>query len=183
MADFRSRWEGYFKALDGNSNGFLEPSDALICAENLAKGLKFTAAGAEALKQAQIRTYSEWVKAADKNKDGKVSLPEFLEYAEKHFAGKKYEEIPSFFRDDLEGQAQHFDANGDGIITLDEWKAMNSSYPNHAPEAEFVAAFHRFAGGDKLDLAKLKHGIYEWTSTKGPVPDLEILFPFFKRQW
>jgi hypothetical protein len=33
MADFRARWEGYFKALDANSNGFLEPQDALLCAE------------------------------------------------------------------------------------------------------------------------------------------------------
>jgi hypothetical protein len=35
MADFRTRWTGYFKALDGNSNGFLEPEDAIICAEVL----------------------------------------------------------------------------------------------------------------------------------------------------
>jgi len=173
----------YFKALDANGNGFLEPEDAVIVAKEISERLGLDEKNSKELKQAQLNVYSALVLAADKNKDGKVSPEEFVQLVEHDFAGKKYEEIPAWFRDNLEAAAKNFDKDGDGVLSLSEWTDMNNSYPKHAPQDVFDAAFKRVAKGDGLTLAGFKHAVWEWCTSVVPVPDLEVLFPFFQRQW
>jgi len=181
--DFTTRWREYFKALDANNNGFLEPADAIIVAKEISKRLGLDEKNAAELQQAQLNVYSSLVADADKNKDGKVSSAEFDAFVLKAFKGKNYEEIPAWFRNNLEAAAKNFDLDQDGIISLEEWKIMNASYPKHASDSELTAAFTRVAKGNGLDLAGFKHAVWLWCVSEEPVPDLEIIFPFFQRQW
>jgi len=173
------RWTEYFKALDANGNGFLEPEDAALVVKDLAKRLLLTEAQQTALGEVQTKIYKVLIDSADKNKDGKVSLEEFLALINKDFKGKKYEELPAWFRENLEGGAKFLDKNGDGKLSLDEWK---SAYPN-SNAAEYEAAFKRVSQGkDYLDLETYHKAIGQWASSTEAVPDLEIIFPFFKKQ-
>jgi len=181
MGDLHRRWNAYFDALDANGNGFLEPEDAALVVKELATRLKLSPEQVEALGKTQTTIYKALIASADKDNDGKVSRKEFLDLIDKQFKGKKYEEVPAWFRDNLESGAKFLDRDGDGILSLDEWLAANHTYPNHVSDADYTAAFHRAAGGNQMDLPTYHKAIHKWATSEEPVPDLETIFPFFKK--
>jgi Ca2+-binding EF-hand superfamily protein len=126
----------FFKVYDIDGSGAIEESDYMRIARNIAR-MRGLQPGSTEYKKLEAKFSFVWEymqKFGDPNRDYAVSLPEFLEYAESVLEGN-YAAI--------EGSTGSFlfeliDSDGDGQITLDEFRQFYRAYDIHDTEVDFI---------------------------------------------
>ena len=131
-----------FSVYDTDQNGYIEQQDYLQIAENFAR-LRDLRPGSEDYQKLQSKFGFVWEyiqKFGDSSRDNAVSLTEFLDYADSLLQGN-YAAV--------EGSTGSFlfeliDTDGDGEITLDEFRVFYTAYRIQGALAREIF--------DKLDL-------------------------------
>ena len=137
------KWTHLFKVYDANGNGVVEKSDFEEIFQNVATARNLTQ-GTPDYDQLHAKFMEDWEhlrKDADKNNDGKVELAEWLEHGDRRINS------PDMYQTNIDLAHQIFelfDLNGDGVITLEEYKTILGSW--HLPEDLAAEIF------PKLDL-------------------------------
>lgn len=116
----------FFQVYDINKSGFIEETDYKNIARNFAR-LRKLSHGSEGYQRLQAKFDFVWEymqKFGDPNHDNAISQTEFLEYADSLLNGNYAA---------LEGSTGSFlfeliDEDGDGIITLDEYRIFYQGY-------------------------------------------------------
>ncbi len=137
------KWTRLFQVYDANGNGVVEKSDFEAIFQNLAQMRNLTP-GTPQYEEIYAKFMEDWEhlrKDADKNNNGKVELAEWLEHGDHRINS------PDMYQTNIDLENQIFellDLNGNGIISLEEYKTIFRSW--RLPEDLAVEIF------PKLDL-------------------------------
>ena len=131
------KWTRLFQVYDANGNGTIERADLEQNFNNVAAAGNITP-GTPLYGIMHARFVENWEKmqkAADLNNDGKIELQEWLEYVDRQLAnpGDYQEMVATVGR-----MFDLFDLNGDGIVSLEEYKAFYRCWRLPEPLAEEV---------------------------------------------
>ncbi len=132
----RRKMTRFFNVYDVDGSGYIEERDYRRIAQNFSK-LRALEPGSTAHKKLESKFNFVWEymqKFGDPNRDYSVSLPEFLAYAESLLEGN-YAAI--------EGSTGSFlfeliDTDGDGSITLDEFRMFYQGYDIRDTDADHI---------------------------------------------
>ena len=121
------KWTRLFQVYDANGNGTVEQDDFEQIFQNVAKERSLTP-GTSEYEQLYAKFMEDWEhlrKDADKNNDGKVDLGEWLEHGDRRINSPDMyqinQNIANYVFDLL-------DLNGNGIISLEEYKIIYRSW-------------------------------------------------------
>lgn len=110
---------------DTDNNGYLDVYDfeslALKYTVYEGKG-RYNAELHEKNKKIMIDLWSEMADLADFNKDGQVTVEEFKQGVKNVCVGKKFDQFPQSLKHAINCKFHATDLNGDGIITLEEFR-------------------------------------------------------------
>jgi len=183
---YKQRWLGYFKVLDANNSGFIDPGDAAIVGKRLATTFGFAEGSPQyhGIVKALEGYLTNLIKDFDINKDGKVSREELIESVDKLFVGKGIEHLPGWWIANLELFFKAFDTNNNGELSLEEVTHIIKKVTPHE-SAENIAHAYKWAQNHshskgKYDANTLVAILYEWATSPAPTPEAEILMPFFR---
>ena len=121
------KWTRLFQVYDADGNGVVEKNDFEEIFQNLAKARNLTT-GTPEYEQLHGKFMEDWEylrKDADKNNDGKVQLAEWLEHGDRRINSS------DMYQTNIDLANQIFellDLNGDGVITVEEYKTIVSSW-------------------------------------------------------
>lgn len=121
------KWTRLFQVYDADGSGTVTQADFEKIFQNLAKfrNLEPTSPKYEQIQGKFIEDWEHLQKDADKDNDGKVSLQEWLEHGDRRINDT------SMYQTVVEIANQVFDLldlDGNGIITIDEYKTILASW-------------------------------------------------------
>ena len=123
----KRKWTRLFQVYDANRNGTLELADFEQHFHNIIS-LRNWKPGMPEYEAAKARVVENWEKmrqATDLNNDGKIELSEWLEYVERQLdSPSDYQEMLAFVGRIFE----ILDLNGNGVVSLDEYKTFYRSW-------------------------------------------------------
>jgi len=161
----RARFSVHFTHLDVDNNGFFEWDDIIAARRQLSGvlGLQFE----DPVVQAQLTASRAWfdalLAAFDSNKDGKISLDEWLDGYASVSKAPDFESFSPLFKDQTNGLLRWVDKNGDGQISLAEYGAYYKLYIPAATDDEIKAQYAVLGRGKAaptLDDARFVY--WEW---------------------
>ena len=168
----------YFRDL--NKDGFVERNDWIQCAQNLA-ALRSWQAGSVEYEEMMARHVAMWTtfwQPADQDKDGKVSLNEYLHLAEtQRKMGFTYEmkQVTSLFK----AVFDCVDLDGDGEITRDEYKLFFQAWGIDSTLAEAAYSQMDFNADDRLSRgAFLQYGSNFYINNEPDVAGNHLFGPY-----
>ncbi|AOY84314.1 MAG: hypothetical protein F6K63_22160 [Moorea sp. SIO1G6] len=121
------KWTRLFHVYDANGNNVVEENDFEVIFQNVAEARNLTP-GSPSYEQLHAKLIEDWEhlqKDADKNNDGKVELAEWLEHGDHRINS------PDMYQTVIDLANQIFellDLNGNGVITLEEYKTFYKSW-------------------------------------------------------
>ncbi|XP_013785991.2 sarcoplasmic calcium-binding protein 1-like [Limulus polyphemus] len=149
---------------DTDNNGYLDVCDF----ECLA--LKYTiqeGKGAydkeihEKKKQVMISLWNEIAGLADFNKDGQVSVEEFKQAVQNVCVGKAFENFPESLKYAITSKFNTTDINGDGLITVEEYRLEYVSRTAIASVTEIDECFEKLLNDDDRRLGGINLSRYQ----------------------
>jgi len=179
---YKQRWADYFDLLDGNGNGFIEPSDAEVLVKRAAAGGALSAEAQASLKTVVTKLIADLIKAYDANKDGKVSKEEWANAVEKSFAGKPIDQAPDWWKEQIVGVFKVTDTNNSGELSEDEVTVRVIKQNPSANPDEVRAAYKKVTAGGKWDVIKYQEIAWTWATSPNPEHEVVLLTPFLKKQ-
>lgn len=123
----KRKWTRLFQVYDINGNGVVGQSDFEIVFENLAKARNLEPNSSEynQLRTKFMENWEHFRRDTDTDKDGKIQLNEWLEHGDRRIQN------PSMYKTVVELAHKIFDLfdqDGDGVISIDEYKKILSSW-------------------------------------------------------
>jgi len=121
------KWTRLFQVYDADGNGTVQQNDFEIIFKNLAQ-VRNLEANSPDYNQLHAKFMEDWEhlrKDADKDNDGKVQLEEWLEHGDRRIHDQ------SMYQTVIDEANQVFevlDQDGNGFITLEEYKTLLSSW-------------------------------------------------------
>jgi Ca2+-binding EF-hand superfamily protein len=160
----KSKFANEFGALDHNGNGYITADDYEAKAQELAnlQGAQPSSPEYRALQERFKKNWNELQKAVDKDNDGRVTLDEYISFAQ-NAVGEQ-----SFFENYVIATAASMfdlaDRDKDGSISLEEYKRCSTSF--NVPQGKYEQMFADYDGnGDgrigKDELLQLVRNYYQ----------------------
>ena len=177
MTPFQKRKLGrLFDAMDVNGDGQVGRTDFVHRVNALARMRGWLATSASY--ERNLRTaLSEWQnirETADVDDDARVSREEFLHYADV-FLGDR-EAIRAYARGDVQLMFDAMDTDGDGRITIDEYRTyLETCGLNRAGAASFFAHADLDEDG-RVSRAEMTHAVEEYLVSDDPAAAGNYLF-------
>lgn len=110
---------------DIDNNGYLDKHDfeCLALRQTIVEGKgAYCKDKHERNKEIMLGLWNEIADLADFNKDGHVTVEEFKQAVQNLCVGKIFEEFPQAFKHAISCKFATADANGDGLVSLDEFR-------------------------------------------------------------
>jgi len=181
-APLRARLELTFKISDVNHNGYLEESDYVNRAKislkeaGIPEGSELYNKAVEGGKSA----FASLLAASDTNKDGKISLEEYVKARGKQaqaFIAAGEDKIPEGFKAAIFGHFKHYDKDADGVLSPAEYATYYKQYHKGASDAEAKQSFDHLAGldGGKLTPVSWLRGSIDIFTNPAETPALKAL--------
>ena len=125
-----------FKRVDLNNDGYLDQSDYENRAQQVAGNLGYSEDSPECnkLKDDYIAIWNEIKSKADQNGDGKVTLDEYLAFADSGYSQDDLLEKTSIRLSD--SLFDILDENKDGFLSPEEFKKLDKTFQNNTSKAE-----------------------------------------------
>lgn len=123
----KQKWTRLFQVYDMDGNGTVGRSDFEIIFKNIAKA-KNLESNSSQYNQLHDKFMEDWEhlrQDTDTNKDGRVSLEEWLEHGDRRISDQ------SMYQTNVDEAKQIFDlfdSDGNGVITVNEYKKILSSW-------------------------------------------------------
>jgi Ca2+-binding EF-hand superfamily protein len=144
----------YFRLVDIDKNGYIEKSDWVKIGDNLA-AIRGIAKGSDIHQAIQTQMDVIWNNLreyADKNNDFRISLEEWLTFEDEKVINCDEEWYDSYVNNIVRGLFAVLDANGDGVIGLDEYIHLMVSFRVQPSDA--VEAFHKLDSDHNGEISK-----------------------------
>ncbi|NEO99787.1 MAG: calcium-binding protein [Symploca sp. SIO2E9] len=145
------KWTRLFQVYDADGNGTVTQADFETIFQNLAQARNLEANSSE-YNQIHAKFMEDWEhlqKDADKDNDGKVQLEEWLEHGDRRINDQSmYQTVV-----DLANQVfELLDLDGNGVITINEYKTILSSW--RVPEKIAEEIFPKLDFNDDGHISK-----------------------------
>lgn len=138
LTDLQKRkWTRLFKVYDANGNGTVEKADFEQIFHNLA-GARDLSPSTPEYEQLHAKFMEDWEylrQDADKNNDGQVELEEWLEHGDRRINSPDMYQTNQDMANDV---FELLDLNGDGSISLEEYKIVYRGWRIPADLAEEI---------------------------------------------
>jgi len=122
------------------------------------------------------------IKDLDSNSDGIVTKEELLAGVEKFFIGKDYLTVPRWAQVEGERLFEVLDVNKNGELSFEEVSTFSKKSGSNASNTELRHAYDyaKNLGGGIFDKIAFRKLLFVWASSPDPVPEFDVLIPFFK---
>jgi len=110
---------------DLDNNGFLDKNDfeCLAVRNTVIEGKgEWDDAAFKKNQEVMANLWNEIAELADFNKDGEVSVEEFIKAIQKNCVGKSFDQFPAGFKTFITNQYKSVDVDGDGTVGLTEYR-------------------------------------------------------------
>lgn len=130
----------YFNLVDVDKNGFIEASDWNAIGQNLAamRGVEVDSPVYEGISTVIGTIWQNLSQYVDTNRDNRASLEEWLQFEDERVINCDEEWYDAYVNTIVRSVVALFDADGDGVISADEYRNIMVSF-NIAPRHAIVA--------------------------------------------
>lgn len=172
----RRKFARMFAVLDVDGDGLVRAADYTRRVEALAR-LRGWDEDAPEYRRSRRFALEEWQnlsETADVDLDGQVSRAEFLRFAEIFFDDR--EAVRAYARGDVQLMFDAMDADGDGRINVDEYRAYLQACGVDASAADTFFAHADLDEDGRITRAEMAHAVEEYLVSENPQAGGNFLF-------
>jgi len=119
----RKKQVRWFNVLDGNKDGFLERADFEVIGHRLAATMNVESGPIhESIIAGWVDTWEHMQQAVDQNRDGRVSLGEFLNFEDRVIYQVTPEEYTTYMGGNAKAMVALADLDQNGTLSPSEWR-------------------------------------------------------------